>query len=80
MDDQIVTLIGQGGITAALLFLIWKAGQALVGSIDRLSTKIENLAIGHVEIKVQIAELRGKVDEVLAAPVRESERTIERNG
>lgn len=47
VNDQLLGLLGQGGVTAALLFLIWKVGTALVGAVKELGAKLDTKLDAH---------------------------------
>ena len=40
-DQQIVGLVGQGGVAGALIFVIYKIGTALVEAIKGLRTSVD---------------------------------------
>jgi hypothetical protein len=61
-EKQLIGLLGQGGITAALLFLIWKVGMAMVGAIKDQGTKLDKHTMDenehHTLVREELAALR----------------------
>lgn len=86
-EEQLTGIIGQGGIAAALMAIIWRVGNALVLAIKELRAEIAehtktDLA-HHAKVGTQIAELNGKIDGVLDqadrfTPVQEIPREMSR--
>lgn len=62
-QNQLVNLLGQGGFSAALLFLIWKVGQRFIIALDRLTAAItahhQTDTAHHGEVAGDIAEIKG---------------------
>lgn len=65
-DQQIIGILGQGGLGAALLYLLWKVGSRIVAALDKVSDKLDehtkvDLA-HHGKVMEEIAELSGRIE------------------
>ena len=63
--DQLAGILGQGGVTAALIWVIYRVGLALVAKIEKLATSIDehtrrDLA-AHAEVREDLAVLTTRV-------------------
>ncbi len=70
MDLDILKLVGGSGLAGALLLIIWRVGNAMVGAIDRLGIKVDSHTEKDVEhhgmVRADVAELRGDMRELRA--------------
>ena len=73
MDPDLLKLLGSGGITAALLAMIWVVGNRMVSAIDRLGTKLEDHTKSdlaeHGETRSELAAISGMLTERRSTPV-----------
>src|SRR5687767_5321534 len=71
-DQQILGIIGQGGVGAGLLYLLWKIGTRIVASLDKVAEKLdEHTRVDlehHGHVREQLAEMRGELGAVVRAP------------
>lgn len=72
LDKQLLPLLGQGGLTAALLFLIWKVGMAMVAAVkdvgaavkeqgSKLDTHTLDENEHHTLVREELAHMRGHI-------------------
>lgn len=67
MDEKtLIGILSTGGTTGALLWIIWKVGMALVGSVKDLRTEVaEHTKIDlahHAKVSEELAELSGRIE------------------
>jgi hypothetical protein len=69
MDTEILKALGQGGLAASLLGLIWLVGNRMVKSIDRMDSRIHEHTKADTEalmsLNTSIVRLEGKLDGAL---------------
>ncbi len=71
--DDFIKLLGQGGITGALLFIlgrvVWRIAERLIQAIDRLGAKVDEHTIKdlehHAEVRESVTRLEGRIDGIL---------------
>lgn len=65
-EDQLLPLLGQGGIAGALMFIIYKVGMAMVAAVKELRTEVAEHTKAdlahHGEVKEELVALRTQVD------------------
>lgn len=65
-EDQLVPLLGQGGISAALMFVLYKVGIAMVAAVKELRGEVAEHTKAdlahHAEVKEELVALRTQVD------------------
>jgi len=68
-EDQILPLLGQGGISGALMFIIYKVGMAMVAAVNNLRTEVAEHTKAdlahHGEVKEELVALKVQVDSAI---------------
>lgn len=80
---KILNLLGQGGIAAALLAVIFFVGKGMIRAVDKLAERIDDHTSKdlehHGEVKGAIDRLEGRIDGIMeTTPVREQRAYRER--
>lgn len=78
MDQQLLGQLGQGGVSAALIFIIVKGGLLLIAAVKDVVAAIRELrdaSIAHTkaiaDLRTDLAELNAKVDVIAdVTPIR----------
>ena len=74
-DQQIVGLVGQGGVAGALIFVIYKIGTALVEAIKGLRTSVDEHTKSDLaaqgEVREELVALQTRIDVIAdITPIR----------
>ena len=74
-DNQIIGIIGQGGIAGALILVIYKIGSKLVEVIEKLGTKVDDHTTKDLAamsaVREDLAALDAKIDVIAdLTPIR----------
>ena len=59
-------LVGGGGIAAALLYLLYLVGMRVVGALDRVAVKIDDVRADNADNRAAIVRMDTKLDVALA--------------
>lgn len=66
MDEQLAGLLGQGGIAAALIFVIYKVGTAMVEAVKALRTEVADHTKADLaaqrELREDVATLNARIE------------------
>lgn len=74
-DQQIIGLVGQGGIAGALIFVIYKVGLAMVDAVRQLRTSIDDHTkqdvAAQAEVREELVALQTRIDVIAdITPIR----------
>lgn len=78
-SDDFIKLLGQGGVTAALLFIlgkiIWRVADRMITAIDRISAVVAEHTKTDLEHHADVKEVVARMDAKLDATLDWQERT-----
>lgn len=73
-EDQLLPLLGQGGIAGALMFIIYRVGIGMVAAVKDLRAEVaahtKTDLEHHGEVKEAIVRVEAKIDERVASQRR----------